>query len=316
MLNLILMQFNLFSFSKMNFTALRDYTGEVIIIVLLSLLVIFLFSILKVVISWLISVSWISKSEKYPKVALIVGGSKGLGLALAHELLERGANIILIGRGQDALDSAVDELKSCAKSDQKVVSYGGDSANEDWMFETFSKLYDLEFMPDWIIANAGSSRPGLAADSFDDYRKQISANYFTCTAIIAALMKLAKVKSNIKESKDSAIMGSVSKKDLMSVLPKRLVFVGSVLSLTSFIGYSAYSGSKYALKGLSDALRSELKFLGVKVHLYCPANMDTPGFEKENQIKPKITADIEGNASTSSPKDAALALIGGILCER
>lgn len=296
----------------MNFTALRDYIGEIVIVFILSIIVIVILSIVKVVISWFLSVSWISKSNKLPKVALIVGGSKGLGLAIAHELLERGASIILIGRGKEALNYAMDELKSCAK-DQKVIGYSGDAADEEWMYKTFSQLYDLNLLPDWIIANAGSSRPGFAADSSMDYRNQITANYFTSTSIISSLMKLAKVKSN---KKGTAIMGSLSKEDLIAVLPKRLVFVGSFLSLTSFIGYSAYSGSKYALKGLADALRSEFVFLGVKVHLYCPANMDTPGFAEENAIKPKITAKIEGQAATSSPKDAALALIGGILSER
>lgn len=296
----------------MNFSALRDYVGEIIVILLLSVVIVWMLSVLKVILSWYISTTWVPQDKnKHPKISLIVGGSKGLGLALAHELLERGSSIILIGRGKEALDAAVDELKSCAQN-QKVIGFLGDAADDEWMFKTFMQLYDDNFMPDWIIANAGSSRPGFVADSFPDLKKQINANYFTSTSIITALMKLAKVKSK----KGSKIMGSLSKEDLKAVLPKRLVFVGSFLSLTSFIGYSAYSGSKYALKGFSDALRSEFSFLGVKVHFYCPANMDTPGFALENQIKPKITAQIEGQASTSSPKDAALALIGGIFRDR
>jgi short-subunit dehydrogenase len=295
----------------MNFAGLHDFIPEIIILFIATIVVIWIVSIVKVIVSWYLSTTWV-RNGTAPKVSLIVGGSKGLGLALAHELLERGSSIILVGRGKEAIDAAVNELQSCAQS-QKVVGFVGDAADDDWMLQTLTKLYDDNLMPDWIIANAGTSRPGFAADSFDDFRKQISSNYFTSTSIINALMKLAKLKS---KKEDSKIMGLLTKKDLKAVLPKRLVFVGSFLSLTSFIGYSAYSGSKYALKGLSDALRSEFSFLDVKVHFYCPANMDTPGFALENEIKPKITAQIEGQASTSSPKDAALALIGGIFRER
>jgi len=296
----------------MNFSGLGDYFPEIILVFCLSVVVLWIVCLVKVILSWYVAVTWVPKRGKNPQVSLIVGGSKGLGLALAHELLDRGSSIILVGRGTMALNAAVDELQSCA-TDQKVVGFAGDAADEDWMFSTFLKLYDDKFLPDWIIANAGASRPGFATDSFGDYKTQIFSNYFTSTSIISALMKLAKLKSKNGAGK---IMGSTNIQDLKAILPKRLVFVGSFLSLTSFIGYSAYSGSKYALKGLSDALRSEFSFLGVKVHFYTPANMDTPGFALENEIKPQITAEIEGQASTSSPKDAALALIGGIYRER
>jgi NAD(P)-dependent dehydrogenase (short-subunit alcohol dehydrogenase family) len=84
----------------------------------------------------------------------------------------------------------------------------------------------------------------------------------------------------------------------------------------SFIGYSAYSGSKYALKGLCDALRSEFAAVGCRFHFYAPANMDTPGFANENLTKPAITASIEGQASTVTAEEAARALIAGVLHER
>lgn len=111
-----------------------------------------------------------------------------------------------------------------------------------------------------------------------------------------------------------------------SGLPSRIVFVGSVMSILSFIGFSGYAGifcttfnyiaSKYAIKGFSDAMRSELKPLGVKVHLYMPGNMSTPGFENENLTKPLITAQIEGDSQTISPKEAARFLLSSLMNER
>ena len=78
----------------------------------------------------------------------------------------------------------------------------------------------------------------------------------------------------------------------------------------------AHHDSKYAIKGLADGLRSELLATPCKVHLFAPANMDTPGFARENESKPDITASIEGTASTVTSRQAARSLLGGILRNR
>ncbi|KAJ3412988.1 suppressor of glycerol defect [Chytridiales sp. JEL 0842] len=96
-------------------------------------------------------------------------------------------------------------------------------------------------------------------------------------------------------------------------LPKRLMLVGSTLSLMSFLGYSAYSASKYAVKGLADSLRSELKSVGVKVQIFCPSNMNTEGHIIENITKPTITAKLEGTAGLVTASEAANAMLAGAM---
>jgi 3-dehydrosphinganine reductase len=63
-------------------------------------------------------------------------------------------------------------------------------------------------------------------------------------------------------------------------------------------------------------MRSELKPLGIKVHLYMPGNMDSPGFESENKTKPEITKQIEGSSTLVSPKDAAQFMLASMLSGR
>ena len=57
--------------------------------------------------------------------------------------------------------------------------------------------------------------------------------------------------------------------------------------MLSYIGYAAYAPSKYAIKGLADGLRIELKRNNIQVGCIYPPNMDTPCLKKENETKPK-----------------------------
>lgn len=61
----------------------------------------------------------------------------------------------------------------------------------------------------------------------------------------------------------------------------KIVFVSSMLGLLSFVGYSTYSPSKFAVRGLADTLRNELKRYGIEVHVFFPGNIDSPGFVTE-----------------------------------
>ena len=131
-------------------------------------------------------------------------------------------------------------------------------------------------------------------------------------------------KQASKDSNQSRMISGLSREQAVHI-PSKIILVGSVLSTLSFIGYSAYSGSKYALRGFADALRSELKPLGAEVSLYFPGNMDTPGkrkrkindfplgFEEENKDKPKITKEIEGASTLIGASSAAQSLLGSIL---
>ncbi|KAJ3285505.1 3-dehydrosphinganine reductase [Blyttiomyces sp. JEL0837] len=137
-------------------------------------------------------------------------------------------------------------------------------------------------------------------------------NYFTSVNVIRAVMKFVKEKQPAETVEDGYMISGlpISQKNLF---PEKIVLVGSVLSMISFIGYSSYAGSKYAIRGLADGLRSELKPYGTQIHIYLPANMDTPGFQIENITKPAITKQLDGQASCDTPQQAARAMLGGLM---
>jgi 3-dehydrosphinganine reductase len=79
------------------------------------------------------------------------------------------------------------------------------------------------------------------------------------------------------------------------------------------IGYSQYSPTKFALRGLAESLRQELLPYGIEVHIYYVATIDSPGNKTENETKPSITKLIEeGDMSDHSPASRATTLLNGI----
>lgn len=82
----------------------------------------------------------------------------------------------------------------------------------------------------------------------------------------------------------------------------------------SIIGYASYSPAKFALRGLTEALRSELQLYGIKVQMYFPNTILTPGFDEENKTKPAITTKIEEGDQPSTADEASAVLLAGASC--
>ncbi|KAG6816196.1 hypothetical protein H0H87_007827 [Tephrocybe sp. NHM501043] len=92
----------------------------------------------------------------------------------------------------------------------------------------------------------------------------------------------------------------------------KITFVSSTLGYMTFLGWSSYSPAKHALRGLADTLQSELMLYGIDVHIFFPPTMFTPGYDIENETKPKIVREIESTDDGLTADQAALALFKGI----
>ncbi|RKP01620.1 hypothetical protein CXG81DRAFT_5966, partial [Caulochytrium protostelioides] len=218
---------------------------------------------------------------------VVTGGSRGLGKAVARRLAAAGAHVTLVARGQRDLDAAVADLTAeLAQQAGAVVpggtvrAYAADVADADAM----QALYAAHGLPDWLVLCAGASRPGYWATRAhrDEARAQIRLNYDTATQPLRALVAARQL------------------------LPERIVFVGSMASFVALTGYATYCGSKYALRGFANALRSEWSpFARTHIHFYLPSNMDTPGYADENATKPAITHALDGSGGRMTPEAAA-----------
>ena len=96
------------------------------------------------------------------RVAIVTGGSEGIGKAAAYSLAGEGANVIILARTQSKLDSALKEIKSNAVG--KVESISCDVTDQDAVNKTFEEILKRWGRVDILVNNAGSGN----ANSFDD----------------------------------------------------------------------------------------------------------------------------------------------------
>jgi len=145
--------------------------------------------------------------------------------------------------------------------------------------------------PDAIFCCAGASKPMF----FVEMEEQDMIDGMTAGYWVQAWTAFAAAKQMAREQRKG-----------------KIVFVSSTLGYMSFLGWSSYSPAKHALRGLADTLQSELMLYGIDVHIFFPPTMFTPGYEVENQTKPKIVREIESTDDGLTAEQAALALYNGV----
>ncbi|KAJ1547206.1 3-dehydrosphinganine reductase, partial [Nowakowskiella sp. JEL0078] len=331
----------------MNFTRLFEHWAELLVVIGAAGVLVPLAATIYILVAFFISSTFSSKKlerEVSGKTVLIAGGSKGFGKSLALDVARAGANIIIFARGNDidistgksSLDKAVDDVqfeiqKRSSKSSTKqwVKGVKVDAMNyNDVLRAIRTEGKFLERLPEWIVCCVGGAKPGYSADRLSSEKghthaeNQMSWNYYTSTHIVDAVLQVSKelapspskiVGANEKDGIDT-ISGLTLEQG--SKLPERFLFSGSGFSLVAFTGYGAYCASKFALRGYCDSLRQELLVFGVKVHLLCLGNVDTPGYIDECKDKPSLSAKLEGTVTLSSPDVVAKAIIASILSGR
>jgi 3-dehydrosphinganine reductase len=223
-------------------------------------------------------------TEKFGKydgrLVLITGGSSGMGLALARLLAAEGARIWLMARRADALEAALASLPS--PMGQQHGSVGADLTQWDQVEAATGQVRKQVGLPDVLINAAGSAHPAYLQDtSLQIFHEMMDLNYFGTVHTIKALAP--------------------------SMIERGSGYIVNFSSGAGFLapfGYAAYVPSKYAVRGLSDALRLELKPLGVRVSVVFPPDTDTPGFKNENRTKPWETVEAFSSTVLSADKVA------------
>src|SRR3954471_10108570 len=204
------------------------------------------------------------------RVAVITGGSRGLGLLMARELAAAGARLAILARDPAELDLARREL--AAAGGHRVLALPCDVGNEDevrWAIDAAAERFGRL---DVLINNAGVIQVGPLEDmTVEDFEEAMRVHFWgPLYATLAALPHLRK-RETARIVNISSIGGRVA---IPHPVPYRAskVALGGRVAIPHLVPYSA---SKFALVGLSDGLRSELAKEGIYVTTVCPGLMRT-----------------------------------------
>jgi NAD(P)-dependent dehydrogenase (short-subunit alcohol dehydrogenase family) len=180
------------------------------------------------------------------KVALVTGGSKGLGKAMARGLAEAGADVVISSRHEDELRAALDEiLKGTGRRGRYVVA---DLSRREEAARLAKTAVELMGRVDILINNAGTNRP-QAIDAISDevWDQIVELNLSSVMALTRALVPQMKARR----------WG-------------RIIHISSIMALLSKEKRNVYSATKSALLGLARASALDLGGDGITVNCIAP----------------------------------------------
>jgi 3-dehydrosphinganine reductase len=223
--------------------------------------------------------------------AIITGGSSGIGKAVAKLLAREGANISLIARDRHKLEIAQQEITAVTiDSKQQILIQTADVAQRESIDLAIQKAIAQLGAPELLITSAGIAHPGYFAEiPLEVFEQTMAINYFGSLYSIKAVLPAMKQQHR-----------------------GRIVLISSAAGLIGVYGYTAYCPSKFALRGLAESLRGELKPQGIGVTIVYPPDTDTPQLAAENKIKPPETKKITATAKTWTAKAVAQQIIQGV----
>jgi len=218
---------------------------------------------------------------------IVTGGSSGIGLETARQAVARGARVSLVARDAGRLARAAADIGAAATA-------SADVADRSALQAAFATVVEEQGPCDVLVTSAGSAHPGYF-EQLDDavFRDQMDVDYFGTLHAVRAV-----VPSMIERGQG------------------HIVTVSSTAGLIGVFGYTAYGPAKYAVRGLTETLRSELAPYGIVVACAYPPDTLTPGLEAENRLKPLETERISAAIKPREPAAVARAIVRGIEKDR
>jgi 3-dehydrosphinganine reductase len=225
------------------------------------------------------------------RIALVTGGSSGIGLALAQCLAQTGSHVWLLARQPDRLANALVQVQAACQNDRQLCgAIRADVSDPAQALAAADQLAREIGVPHLLVNTAGVARPGHFHQlELEDFRWMMDINYFGAVHMIKAVLPgmLARGSGHI-------------------------VNISSVSGFLGVFGYSAYGASKFALSGFSDVLRAELKPHGIRVSIVFPPDVDTPQLAYESQFRPLETRALVEGLPVLSPQAVAATILRGV----
>lgn len=225
------------------------------------------------------------------RVAVVTGGSSGIGLATAESFAARGYDVAIIARDPERLATAAARIEG-RRSDagQRVAWRSADLSDAEATAAAFEELVAEGFDPDVLVNSAGVIVPGVFTEMpLEHLERNMTCGYWSvvhpCRAVAPRMVA----------------RGS-----------GHIVNVSSVAGFLGIYGYTGYSAAKYAVMGFTEALRGEMKPAGVRVSIVCPPDTETPALEFEKSLRPAETDVIAGNIKPIPAEKVAQAIVRAV----
>ena len=213
----------------------------------------------------------------------ITGGSSGIGLALARQVAGVGAHVSIVARDPAKLAVAHAAIREAQSGDTEIVTVPADVSVEDEILQALQTAEAVHGPVDILITSAGVARPGYFEEvPVSVFERTMAVNYF------GTLYPLKAVVPAMRQRGSGAV-----------------VLISSGAGLYGFFGYTPYAPSKFALRGLAEALRAELKPTGIGVTIVYPPDTDTPQLVEENLTKPIETKALTAGGGLWTADDVA-----------
>lgn len=204
------------------------------------------------------------------KVAVITGGSSGIGLAAAQRFVTEGAYVFITGRRQSELDRATELVG------RNVTAVRGDAANLDDLDRLFGLIKQEKNRLDVVFANAGF----VELQTID----QITPEHFDKTFNL-----------NVR-----GLLFTVQKALPLMSRGGSIILTASIVAVKGLRAHGAYGASKAAVRSLARTWTTELKERGIRVNSLSPGATDTPIID--GQFTSKEQADVaKENFAAATP---------------
>ncbi|CAK7341225.1 unnamed protein product [Dovyalis caffra] len=218
----------------------------------------------------------------------ITGGSSGIGLALAHQAASEGAKVSILARSLDKLEDAKQTIQ--LSTGVKVAVFAADVRD----FDAVQRAVDQAGPIDVLIVNQGVLVPQeLEKQGLDEVKFMLDVNLMGSFNMIKAA--LPAMKSSRKNRG-----------------PASITLMSSQAGQVGIYGYTAYSASKFGLRGLAEALQQEVIEDNIHVSLVFPPETETPALARENEKKPQVTSIIAASSAVMKADEVAKKALDGI----
>jgi 3-oxoacyl-[acyl-carrier protein] reductase len=191
-----------------------------------------------------------SAADLAGQVAFVTGGATGIGLAVAHALASRGAQVAIFARNLERARSAATSLSGPGG---KAVAFEADIRSGESVDQAFGEALSSLGRVDVLVNNAGLTRDGIfvrmSDEQWDDVLDTNLKGAFHCCRAVARTM--------------------------MKARQGRIVNISSVVGLMGNAGQANYAASKSGLFGLTKSLARELSSRNVTVNAVCPGFIET-----------------------------------------